>query len=100
MPTLTVAVPHALGQQEAVGRLKEQFGNVKDRFGDQVSDLEEAWDGDALRFGFKTYGIRVQGTVTVGDADVTVAAELPHAAMLFRGTIEKQIGSELEKMLA
>ncbi|OHB78392.1 MAG: hypothetical protein A2V98_03300 [Planctomycetes bacterium RBG_16_64_12] len=100
MPSLTVAVPHALGRQEATGRLKEQFDHVKGRFGNEVSDLVQQWDGDLLSFGFKTFGIRIQGTVASGESEVKVTAELPYAAMLFRGAIEKQVRGELEKILA
>ncbi|MFH1921260.1 MAG: polyhydroxyalkanoic acid system family protein [Planctomycetota bacterium] len=100
MPSLTVAVPHTLDQQEATQRLRVQTGNVKDRFGGQVADLAEEWDGDVLNFGFTTFGVKVQGTVTSGESQVEVALQLPYAAMLLRGAIEKQIRGELEKTLA
>ena len=100
MPSVTVAVPHELEQQEATDRLKAQFDNLKNRFGQDVSAVEEAWDGHVLRFGFTTYGIQIRGTVTSGDSDVTVSADLPLVAMPLKGTIEKQIREELEKIVA
>ena len=99
MPSLSVAVPHDLGQQEATDRLKSQFGNLKGRFGQDVSDVEEEWDGHVLRFGFTTYGIAIRGTVTSGESEVTVAADLPLVAMPLKGAIEGQIRAELEKIL-
>ena len=100
MPTLSVAVPHALGQQEATDRLKGHLGDVKDRFGRDVRDLVEQWDGHVLSYRFTTFGIPIQGTVTAGESDVKVSAELPFAAMMFRKTIEQQIRDRLEKILA
>jgi len=100
MPSLTVAVPHDLQQQEATDRLKARFGNLKDRFGRDVRDVKEEWDGHLLRFGFTTYGIQIRGTVTSGASDVTVAADLPLVAMPLKGAIERQIREELEKIVA
>jgi len=100
MPSVSVAVPHDLGQQEATDRLKAQFGNLKNRFGQDVSDVEEEWDGHVLQFGFTTYGIQIRGTVTSGESDVTVSANLPLVAMPVKGAIERQIRGELEKIVA
>ena len=100
MPKLTVTVPHALDQDQAIERLKERFGDLQRRFHDSVKDLKEEWDGNVLSYRFTTLGVKVQGTVTAVDSHVTVTAELPLAAMLMKGTIETQIRSELEKILA
>jgi len=99
MPTLTVDVPHALSQQQATERLKEQFSEVKDKFGRHVSDLVEKWDDNVLSFGFTTLGVQIQGTVTSGESEVRVAADLPYAAMVFRRTIEQQIRDQLGRIL-
>jgi hypothetical protein len=99
MPSLSVAVSHDLRREEAVDRLKAQFGHLRDRFGQDVSDLVEEWDGHVLRFGFTTYGIRIQGTLTSGDSQVSVAAQLPLMATPFKGAIERQIRSELERIV-
>ena len=99
MPKVSVAVPHDLDQQEATERLKAQFGNLRDRFGQDVSDVEEEWDGHVLRFGFTTYGVQIRGTVSSGESEVTVAADLPLVAMPLKGAIERQIRGELEKIV-
>ena len=100
MPTLSVAVSHTLGQEEAVQRLKDQFDVVKDKYGQQISDLQQQWNGNELGFRFAVLGIQVKGTVATDASEVKVAAELPYAAMLFKGTIEQQIRDELDKILA
>jgi len=100
MPTLNVNVPHTLGKEQAICRLKERLNQAKNKFGQEVSHLEERWNGDVLSFGFSTLGVKVRGTVTSAESEVKVTAKLPYAAMLFRGAIERQIRNELENILA
>lgn len=100
MPSLKMETPHTLGKQEAARRLKEKFSVVRGAFQSHVSDVVEAWDGDEFRFGFKALGMQVAGTVVVGECDVKVNADLPLAALMFKGAIEKQIRDELGELLA
>jgi hypothetical protein len=100
MPKLTVTVPHALSEDQAVERLKDRFGDLRCRFGDRVADFEEQWDSNTLSYRFTTHGVKVQGTVAAADSNVTVTAELPLLAMPLKRTIENQIRGELEKILA
>ena len=99
MPSMNLEVPHVLDQEEATRRLKDRFGQIKEKFAGQVSDLEERWDGNTLDFSFKTFGIRIQGTATSGPSEVKVKTKLPLAAMMFKGTIEQQLGDELRSLL-
>jgi hypothetical protein len=99
MPSLMMAAAHALGQDEALRRLKEKFSVVRDNYGGHVSDLREEWEENILSFAFKAAGMKVSGTVTVGAEDVQLAAQLPFAAMIFKGVIERQIRAELGELL-
>ena len=99
MPSLQLEVPHALGQEEATQRLKDRFGQVKEEHAGKISDLEECWNGNTLEFGFKTFGIQVKGTAVSGPSEVKVQAQLPLTAMMFKSTIEKQLGDELKNLL-
>jgi len=100
MPRLTMETAHALGTEEALRRLKEKFDTVRGRFGPHVSGLSEQWDGNTLSFAFHTLGMSVSGTVAVGEDQVRLEAELPLAAALIKGTIEKRIREELGDLLA
>ena len=100
MPKLAMSVPHSLGQEAAVERLKDQFKSIKEEYADQISDLSEEWNGNLLSFGFTTYGVKIKGTVTVDPAEVAVAANLPIVAMMFKGPIEQQLRDQLTKMLS
>jgi hypothetical protein len=65
-----------------------------------VSDLNQTWEGDTLRFRFKTFGIQLAGGIDVSDHDLKVTGELPFSAMMFRGKIESSIREELERLVA
>jgi hypothetical protein len=100
MPVLTLEVSHTLGQETAAQRLKDCFQAVMEKYGEHVSEFEEAWNGDRLTFRFKTFGMKVQGKITPGPQDVKVRAELPLAALPFKRMIETQIREELSRTLA
>ena len=100
MPHLDMATAHTLGKEEALRRLKEKFSAVRNTYGTRVSDLEEEWNGSTLSFRFKAMGMKVSGTVMVEDSEVRLDANLPFAAVMFKGMIEKQIRAELGSLLA
>ncbi|MBN1910175.1 MAG: polyhydroxyalkanoic acid system family protein [Pirellulales bacterium] len=100
MPKLSVTVPHQLAEEEAVRRLKSESDVVRAAFGDRVSELEEAWEGNTLTFGFRAMGMRVRGQVAVSPSDVQTTAEVPLAAMMFKGAIQQQIETRLGRLLA
>ena len=100
MPKFSTETPHALGLPEATERLKGLLEKIRQRYQDQVSDMEESWQDDKLTFSFKTYGFKIQGILTVLADSVKLDGELPFAAMMFKGKIEQSIHGELEKVLA
>lgn len=99
MPSMTLAVPHQLGQVDASNRLKHFLEKVKHHYAGQVSGLSETWTDNVLQFGFTTYGFKIDGKLTVEPAQVVVDGQLPFAAMMFKGKIEQSIRSELTKLL-
>jgi len=100
MPKFGVKVDHNLTRDEARSRLEHFIDMLQRNFGDQVKDLEQNWDGDTLKFKFKTYGIQLDGGITVDDDNLNVAGDLPFAAMMFRGKIESAIREQLERIVA
>jgi hypothetical protein len=99
MPKFSVTVPHALSQQEATERLNRFVDVLREKFQDQVSDLQQSWDGNALGFRFKTYGIPLSGKITVTDGHLAVDGDLPFTAMMFRGKIESAIRDQLARLV-
>jgi len=100
MPKLLTTIPHLLGEEEAIRRLRDGFNNIKETCRDQVQDLQESWNGNTLTFRFSGFGFRIKGTVVAESREVKVAAVLPFAAMMFKGMIERQVQDHVSKLLA
>ena len=99
MPSINIAVPHTHGQQGAFDRLHGFMAKMKEQYKDNVSDLQESWQGNRLDYSFKTFGLKVRGAVEVQEQQVVVNADLPLAAIMFKGKIEQEIRGTLEKVL-
>ncbi|MFZ5831412.1 MAG: polyhydroxyalkanoic acid system family protein [Planctomycetota bacterium] len=100
MPSVKLTEIHDLGKPEAERRLREKFGHALAQFEGQVTDVTEQWNDGQLEFGFRVMGMKISGNVAVGDSAVHLTAELPMAAMLFKGTIESRLRAELAQVLA
>ena len=99
MPKLNFDVPHALSVDEAKDRLQRFTEMLQEKFQDQVSGLTQTWNDDSITFGFKTFGIPIQGNIAVQENQLAVDADLPFSAMMFKGKIESQMREHLERML-
>ena len=100
MPSLSVKMPHALGQEEALARLQGYVAKLKARHQDKVSGLEEKWEDNKVETSFSTYGFKVSGHMIVGPEAVEIEGKLPLTAMMFKGKIEQTIRDELSRVLA
>src|SRR5205085_10955178 len=80
MPKFGVRVPHSLTKDEARSRLERFIEMIEAKYAGKVSDLQQSWAGDTLKFHFKTYGIPLDGGVTVEDNELNLAGDLPFAA--------------------
>lgn len=99
MPQFSVTVPHQMPQQEAAERVRSLVDRIAAAQGGQVEIFEQTWTDNELRFGFKSFGMKIAGKMTVGPDDVCVVGEIPFAAMLFKGKIESGIQEQLTRML-
>lgn len=99
MPKITVTVPHQLGQQAAAERLKSFLTRLKEKHQDQVTNLQEEWADNSLKFSFKSFGFQIQGVGNVGESDAKVDVDIPFAAMIFKGKIENEIRDALTRVL-
>lgn len=100
MPQLSVDVPHQLDQSEAKRRLIEKIADARATAGTQVTDLEENWNDNEASFAFQVVGMKVAGTMAVEPDQVRVKADLPFAAIMFRGMIEQRVRQEIGDALA
>jgi len=74
---IVVTIPHKLGKDEAVRRLKSGLGSVRSRFGHLMRIDSEAWEGDELSFGVSALGQSASGTITVFEQEARLEVQLP-----------------------
>lgn len=99
MPKFDVSVPHSMGKQAALDRLQGFSEKLRERHADKIKDLEQAWDGDRMTFGFKTMGLKIAGEMLVEESAVQVKGDLPFAAAMFKGQIAGAMEEQLQKLL-
>jgi hypothetical protein len=99
MPSFNMSVPNPLGQEEALSKIQNLLGQVKEEHGDKISDLQESWSGNTGTFSLTAMGMKVSGTLAVKPDEVTIDGNIPFAAVPFKGQIEKVIREQAEKVL-
>ena len=74
---VVVTIPHRLGKDEAIRRLKTGFSRVRSSFGEGFVVVKDDWTGDHLDFRASLLGQTTTGTVDVGETSVRVEVQLP-----------------------
>jgi hypothetical protein len=75
--TITVIIPHRLGKDEALRRIKNGIGEARTTFASVLAVKEETWSGDTLAFRVSALMQEVAGTIAVAENDVKLDVELP-----------------------
>jgi hypothetical protein len=98
---IVVSIPHRLGKEEAVRRLKSGLQRARTSFGGQFAVHEEAWSGDHLDLRIAMFGQATSGTIDVAEDHVRIEVQLPRLIAMLgdkaKGLIEKQGQLMLEK---
>jgi hypothetical protein len=100
MPKIKLSVPHQLGQAEAKSRISKLIADSRDKFGDRVTDVEEAWTGNIDAFHFRAMGFAIDGRLEVQPAEVLIDIDLPWAALPFKGRVESELLKHARELLA
>ena len=74
---LIVSIPHRLGRQEAVRRLKSGLGQARNSYSHLLTIDEEVWNGDCLTFRVRALGQSAGGTIEVADDHLRLEVSLP-----------------------
>jgi putative polyhydroxyalkanoic acid system protein len=74
---VVVSVPHHLGREEAVRRLKSGLERARTGFGSQFNVLQEDWAGDHLDLRVAMLGHATSGKIDVADDHMRIEIELP-----------------------
>jgi hypothetical protein len=99
--TITVTIPHRLGKEEALRRIKNGIGEARTTFASVLTIKEETWNGDTLAFRVNALAQEVAGTIAVAEDRVKLDVELPwllaKLAKIITPAIEKEGTLMLEK---
>ncbi len=97
---IVVSIPHSLGKEEALRRLKPGLTGAAKSFPVLKVD-EEIWSGDRLTFRVRALGQGAAGTVDVADDHVRLEVTLPWLLQKFaeaaQAVIRKRGNLLLEK---
>ena len=74
---LVVSIPHRLGKEEAVRRLKTGLVQARTNFSHLLSVDEEVWNGDRLTFRLRALGQAASGTIDMAEDHLRLEVALP-----------------------
>jgi Putative polyhydroxyalkanoic acid system protein (PHA_gran_rgn) len=72
-----VSIPHELGKDEAIRRMKAGLGSVKTGYGQLLQVNEEIWSGDRLAFRVTALKQQASGTIDASEDHVRLEVTLP-----------------------
>ncbi|HEY0223546.1 MAG TPA: polyhydroxyalkanoic acid system family protein [Pseudolabrys sp.] len=96
---LVVVIPHRLGKDEALRRIKDGLGRAKTEFAALLTIEQEAWTGDRLSFSVKALSQRASGVIDVYDGSVRLEVTLPWLLAHFAHAAQRVIGQKGQLML-
>jgi hypothetical protein len=97
--SLFVSIPHHLGKEEAVQRLRSGLGGARTHFAHLFTVEEETWTGDHLDFRVVALGQTISGTIDVLDESVNLQVVLPWLLAKLAEAIQPLIRKEATLML-
>jgi hypothetical protein len=96
---LVVSIPHRLGREEAVRRIKSGFGQAHAHFAHLLTISEETWDDSRLSFRASALGQAASGVIDVREDQVVLTVQLPWLLARFAQAASKLISREGTLML-
>jgi hypothetical protein len=96
---LVVVIPHRLGKDEAIARLKDGLGRAKAEFSWLIALEQEEWSGDRLSFAASALGQRARGFIDVYEGAVRFEVTLPWLLARFAHAAQRVIGHRGQLML-
>jgi hypothetical protein len=97
--TITVSLPHELGEEEARRRLINGIADLRGRFPGPLQNARETWNGNTMEFTASAIGQTVTGRVQVQPKHVIVQVDLPLLLAMLAERLLPQIEKEGKRML-
>jgi Putative polyhydroxyalkanoic acid system protein (PHA_gran_rgn) len=98
-PPLTVTIPHHLGKQEAVSRLRAGLSSARSHFGQVLAVEEEIWNGDTVEFRVRALGQTANGKIETFEDHVRLEVSLPWLLARFAERIAPVIRKQGQLLL-
>ena len=99
MSKLSLNIPHAQTQEEALNRIKQLLGRLQEEQKGTITDVQENWNGPNGNFSFSAKGFNIAGSIQVKDKEVLLESDLPFAVSLFKGQIASIITEKANTLL-
>jgi Putative polyhydroxyalkanoic acid system protein (PHA_gran_rgn) len=96
---LVVSIPHRLGREEAVRRLKAGLAGARTKFAHLITISEETWQDDRLTFHASALGQAASGLIDVRDDHVVLTVQLPWLLAKFAQVASSAISKQGTLML-
>ena len=97
--SIMITIPHRLGKEEAVRRMKSGFARIRDRLGVLIAIEQESWDGNTVKFQMRGMGQSASGRIVVLDDNVQVDVTLPWLLARLAQTLLPALRKETAKLL-
>jgi hypothetical protein len=94
-----VRIPHRLGKDEALRRLKSGLGTAQTHFGPALSVQKAVWTGDHVAFDIAAVGQSASASIDVAEDYVQVQVQLPWLIGQFVRKISPMIRSQVMLLL-
>ena len=91
---LVVSIPHRLGREEAIRRIKNGLAEIRAKYAQLFAVSEETWTGDRLQLRISALGQSVSGTIDVAEDSVRLEIFLPWLLAKLAETLQPLIRRE------
>ncbi len=96
---VVVSIPHRLGKEEAVRRLKSGLERARSEFASVLTMREQTWTGDRVDFSVAALGQEARGSIDVAEDHVRLEVHLPWLLARLVNKIEPLIRRQGHLML-
>ena len=90
---LVITIPHKLGKEEALRRLKPALGKASQNF-PTLKVEEEVWSNERMDFRVRALGQVAAGNVQVAEDNVRLEVTLPWLLHKFAEAVQKTISGQ------
>jgi hypothetical protein len=98
---MEVAIPHALGREEARRRLRENSHRMAEGIPGGMAQVDTRWSSeDRLEMSIAALGQSLVGHIVVGESQVVLSVDLPPSLGFLQPIVEGAIRQQGQHLLA